>query len=179
MSTKTEYLFRAHKVRNMNTLSKMVLTTLADRANHAGQSWYSFETIAELCGCSSRSVKRHVKLLQTGGYLRVEKRFKAGMKDSNLYTLNLSALPDVTESHYDVTESHYDVTESPVGCDSVSNGSDTVSHNPLNDPLSNPLSHRPNNYSKVLPMKASGKARGGRPKDRSLEDHLSNTSWAD
>lgn len=159
MRKRTQYLFRAHKVRGMNTVAKMLLCTLADQANDKGESWHAHESLAELCGCNRRSVIRHLEYLEKEGFIQITRRTSSGIKTSNLYTLNLHSLPDVTESHIDMSEGHIDVTLSPPRCDSESKQCDRESHK-------TPIKH---------PVKLYG---GGSTRSTSLEDDLNDTTWA-
>ena len=149
----------------MDSVRKMLLTTLANLANDNGESWHGHESLASLCGCSRRSVIRHLEALEKDGFLRITKRTSAGMKTSNLYTLIMGALPtaaDVTESHIVMPESHIDVTLSPNGCDSVSDRCDRESHK-------TPIK---------LPVKLLGGARNESTRARSLAEDLGDMSWA-
>ena len=105
---------------------KMVLLKLADQANDDGLCWPSYQTIAESCELSRRSVIRHIQQLETDGYLTITKTYdKSNKKNfSNRYTLTLNRgdrLSLVTD-------------EAPSG-DSVSLPSDSVSPEPINEPI--------------------------------------------
>lgn len=109
---------------------KMVLLKLADQANDDGLCWPSYQTIAESCELSRRSVIRHIQQLETDGYLTITKTYdKSNKKNfSNRYTLTLNRgdrLSLVTD-------------EAPSG-DSVSLPSDSVSPEPINEPINEPI----------------------------------------
>lgn len=109
---------------------KMVLLKLADQANDDGLCWPSYQTIAESCELSRRSVIRHIQQLETDGYLTITKTYdKSNKKNfSNRYTLTLNRgdrLSLVTG-------------EAPSG-DSVSLPSDSVSPEPINEPINEPI----------------------------------------
>lgn len=109
---------------------KMVLLKLADQANDDGLCWPSYQTIAESCELSRRSVIRHIQQLETDGYLTITKTYdKSNKKNfSNRYNLTLNRgdrLSLVTD-------------EAPSG-DSVSLPSDSVSPEPINEPINEPI----------------------------------------
>ena len=147
------------KVKGLPTGAKMVLATLADQADDRGESFSGHESLAQLCGCTRRSIMRHLDYLKENGFITIRPRFKDRLKTSNLYTINIAALPDLPH----VTQSHIDVTGSPPRCDSVSKPCDTESHK--------------------TPSKHPGKLNGGKSKqstrDTSLEEDLEDTSWVD
>lgn len=95
------------KVMPMNVGSlakKMVLLKLADQANDRGVCWPSYQTIAEACQVSRRTVIRHIKSLEADGFLTIAKTYdKANKKNfSNKYQLTLDRgvkMSLVTESH--------------------------------------------------------------------------------
>ena len=110
MSTKA--LFWALKAEVGNPHQKLILITLADIANEAGQCWPSHTYIATRAECSRRTVMRHLSALEALGLIKITGRVDAdGLKSSNIYTI---CSPDVSESHIaDVSESHKgSVTES-------------------------------------------------------------------
>ena len=109
---------------------KMVLLKLADQANDDGLCWPSYQTIADSCELSRRSVIRHIQQLETDGYLTITKTYdKSNKKNfSNKYNLTLNRgdrLSLVTD-------------EAPSG-DSVSLPSDSVSPEPINEPINEPI----------------------------------------
>lgn len=109
---------------------KMVLLKLADQANDDGLCWPSYQTIAEACEISRRSVIRHIQKLEEDGYLTITKTYdKANQKNfSNRYNLTLDSgdrLSLVTD-------------EAPSG-DSVTLPSDTVTPEPIIEPTIKPI----------------------------------------
>lgn len=73
-------------------IRKMVLLKLADQANDNGECYPSYETIANACELSRRSVITHIKWLEENGYLWIEHRYNHEAKKnfSNMYHLTLS-----------------------------------------------------------------------------------------
>lgn len=113
-----------------NLAKKMVLLKLADQANDDGFCWPSYQTIAEACQVSRRTVIRHIKSLEADGFLTITKTYdKANKKNfSNKYQLTLDRgvkLSLVTESHHP--------------SDTVSISGDTVSPKPIIEPTIDPI----------------------------------------
>ena len=75
-----------------NPLRKMVLIKLADQANDDGVCWPSYESIANSCEISRRSVVTHIQWLEDNGFLWIERRYNAeeSKNFSNRYHLTLS-----------------------------------------------------------------------------------------
>lgn len=75
-----------------NPLRKMVLIKLADQANDEGVCWPSYESIANSCEISRRSVVTHIQWLEDNGFLWIERRYNAeeSKNFSNRYHLTLS-----------------------------------------------------------------------------------------
>ena len=84
----TRYLFDACEAKVGDALAKLVLIALANRANNSGECWPSFARIANDCETSESSVKRKIKVLEQGGFLKRINRSVEGMKTSNLYQLS-------------------------------------------------------------------------------------------
>lgn len=147
-----DYLFWAVKVKDLPTLTKLILVTLADMADANGRCHPGHQHIANMCGCSRRSVIRHLETLAELRLIRIEHRSEGGRKTSNVY-----ALPDVTQSHNDVTLCHR-------GDDTVAlGGSDTVAHKTPT------LLIHPNKHRSGVPKST---------KSTTLADDLADTSWA-
>ena len=102
------YLFAACEAKTGDALAKLVLISLANRADNHGECYPSLARIADDCETTERSVIRKLEVLEAKGFVTRVRRSEDGIKTSNLYRL-----PDVTECHNDVTESY--------------RGSDTVS----------------------------------------------------
>ena len=109
---------------------KMVLLKLADQANDDGLCWPSYQTIAESCELSRRSVIRHIQQLETDGYLTITKTYdKSNKKNfSNRYNLTLNRGDRLSL-----------VTDEPPSGDSVSLPSDSVSPEPIIEPTIKPI----------------------------------------
>ena len=85
-----DYLFWAVKQPIENPLRKLLLIVLANRADKHGRSYASHSTLAVDCGCSTRAIQNPQTELEKAGLITVERRFKDGIKTSNLYTVNLA-----------------------------------------------------------------------------------------
>jgi hypothetical protein len=83
-----DYLFWAVKQLTGNTLRNHILIILADIKGHKG-CYPSHTTVAERCGCKRNAVVRHMKILESEGWVTVQRRGSGGMQTSNDYTLNL------------------------------------------------------------------------------------------
>jgi len=130
---------------NVGSLAKkMVLIKLADQANDHGSCWPSYQTIAEACQVSRRTVIRHIKSLEEDGYLTITKTYdKANKKNfSNRYQLTLDrgvSLALVTESHHP--------------SDNVSISGDRESPKPINKPINEPIKKKGGKEEKFKPVK--------------------------
>lgn len=129
---------------------KMVLLKLADQASDDGVCWPSYQTIAEACQVSRRTVIRHIKSLEVDGFLTITKTYdKANKKNfSNRYQLTLDRgvkLSLVTESHHP--------------SDTVSASGDTVSPKPIikptNEPIKKIVAKKEVKFSPVKPNEVS------------------------
>lgn len=72
---------------------KLVLIKLADNANDEGECFPSYQTIADACEMSRRSVITHIADLEAMGFLTKEERKRGSaynINSSNIYRLNLS-----------------------------------------------------------------------------------------
>ena len=84
-------------VENLSPAQKLLLVALADRANESGQCWPSLTELA-VRSCQSRSsVKRHVRVLEELGILRVSVRRQVdsmgrSRQATNVYTLDLAGM---------------------------------------------------------------------------------------
>jgi len=85
-----DYLFWAVKQPVENTLSKLLLIILADRADKHGKSWASKTTLARDCGCTSRAINDAQNRLKEAGLIDWEARTEKGVKTSNKYTVILA-----------------------------------------------------------------------------------------
>ena len=56
-----------------NSISKLILLMLANYADEEHACFPSISHIANLCHCSERSVKTHIKELQRKGYIKIGK----------------------------------------------------------------------------------------------------------
>lgn len=79
--------------------TKAVLMILANRADHQGRCWPGIDGIAEQTEISRRSVIRHIKILEQGGFLEVEHRGGTGEgRKSNVYLLNVRQCAKLAQS---------------------------------------------------------------------------------
>ena len=143
----------------MSSVTKLLLVTLADHANDAGECWPGHDRLADLCGCTRRSVINHLEKLKELGFIQIEPRFRDGMKVPSLYRLNMSLLPDVKDVHIDMSDVHIDVKSVHARCEPLSDQCERGSHK-------TPIKH---------PVKLYG---GGSTRSTSLEDDLKDTTWA-
>ena len=121
---------------NVGSLAKkMVLIKLADQANDDGLCWPSYQTIAEACQVSRRTVIRHIKSLEEDGYLTINKTYdKANKKNfSNRYQLTLDRGVKMSL----VTECHHPSDNVSISGDRVSPPSDRVSPEPIIESIIN------------------------------------------
>ena len=95
------YLFAACEAKTGDALAKLVLISLANRADNNGECYPSLERIADDCETTKMTVTRKLRVLEGLGLIKRINRSVEGMKTSNLYQL-----PDVTHSYNDVTQSH-------------------------------------------------------------------------
>ena len=87
-SRSAAYLFNAFDAKTGDALAKLVLLSLANRADDQGQCWPSLAKIAEDCETSESSVKRKLVILEGLGLIRRINRSVEGMKTSNIYQLS-------------------------------------------------------------------------------------------
>lgn len=121
---------------NVGSLAKkMVLIKLADQANDDGLCWPSYQTIAEACQVSRRTVIRHIKSLEEDGYLNITKTYdKANKKNfSNRYQLTIDRGVKMSL----VTECHHPSDRVSISGDRVSPPSDRVSPEPIIESIIN------------------------------------------
>lgn len=112
-----------------DTTKKLVLLKLADNANDEGVAWPSYDTIAQHCETSRRTVIRKIKELAESGFIQIKNRpDKEKGNKSNLFILTLDngqksasahservSPPLVSEDHHPsdtddqtlVTDDHY------------------------------------------------------------------------
>lgn len=84
-----DLMVKAMKTKVGNPLRKLVLIKLADNANDQGESWPSYQHIADQCEISRSTVKVHIRELESAGLLRREFRRKGEMNQSNVFHLTL------------------------------------------------------------------------------------------
>ena len=83
---------------------KIVLLALSDFANDEGVCWPSLETLSKRCGLVKSSLMKHLKLLETQGFVSRKKRNKtSGFSDSNLYHLNKLQMTKYQRSYNQLT----------------------------------------------------------------------------
>jgi hypothetical protein len=82
-----DYLFWAVKQEIPNPLRKLLLIVLANRADKKGQSFPSHASLATDCGVTTRAIQKPLAALEESDLITIERRFKDGIKTSNLYTV--------------------------------------------------------------------------------------------
>lgn len=94
-----------------------VYDAIASHANKDGEAWPSIQRLCELTGWSRKIVERSIARLIEAGILTKERRFTAGMKNSNLYRLTAYGRIVPTEPSIVPTErldsSHSTIGSSP------------------------------------------------------------------
>lgn len=53
---------------------RLLLFVLADAANEGGECWLRLSVLARRCGLKERAVRRNLRLLEQGGFIRCEQR---------------------------------------------------------------------------------------------------------
>lgn len=120
--------------------SKLILLKLADQANDEGFCWPSQTTISKHCEVSRETVNRHIKRLESSGFLRVQRRFDGNCQLSSYYHLNILNPPVIHNHNPCDPKSHPPVTQDHTPCDS---GSHKPSYNPHIEPSLNQSPYNP------------------------------------
>ncbi|EMQ2877342.1 helix-turn-helix domain-containing protein [Vibrio navarrensis] len=94
------YLFHALTVQTGSPITKLLLISLADLADHQGSCFPSYEYLATCCNVSVRSVKNHIKILQQQGHVKKVPRFAKGYQRSNLFQLQFCLAPNAHHSSH-------------------------------------------------------------------------------
>jgi DNA-binding transcriptional regulator YhcF (GntR family) len=71
----------------VKTTEKLLLLVISNYADEQGRAWPSVETLARDTGMSRATIKRSMRKLEDAGFVRRQKRTKAQLQISNLYTL--------------------------------------------------------------------------------------------
>lgn len=83
-------MVQAMKAKVGNPLRKLVLVKLADQANDDGECWPSYQSIAEACEMSRRTVITHIDWLEENGFLQCKHRkSNDGLSRSNVFVLTI------------------------------------------------------------------------------------------
>lgn len=125
-----QYMAQAIEVEGLTSNEKFVLLMICNYTSKIGECFPSIETLAKDCVLHKRTIIRCIKSLEEKGILGIKRRYKDGLKTSNLYTVFPNGDGGDTESLRSDTESLSEVTQSHLG-------SDTESHKPININLSN------------------------------------------
>jgi hypothetical protein len=125
----SECLFWAVKTKVGNPQRKLILIALADIANEKYKCWPSHQYLSDVAECSTRSVIRHLEVLQSDGLIEIESRSNKKGTQSNMYTVKPSNLAVCQSDTGGVTQCH--------------RGGDTVTHNTLID---TPIKHICSNW---------------------------------
>lgn len=91
-----ELMSKAFKARVGNPTRKLILIKLSDNADDNGRCFPSYSSIAYACEIDRSSVIRHVKAMQELGLLSVKKRFVDGENSSNIFTINIEKLNEMS-----------------------------------------------------------------------------------
>ena len=85
-------MVQALKTKVGSPLRKLVLVKLADQANDDGECWPSYQSIAEACEMSRRTVISHIEWLEENGFLRRNyRKSKEGLSRSNVFVLTIES----------------------------------------------------------------------------------------
>ena len=85
-------MVQALKAKVGSPLRKLVLVKLADQANDDGECWPSYQSIAEACEMSRRTVISHIEWLEENGFLRRNyRKSKEGLNRSNVFVLTIES----------------------------------------------------------------------------------------
>ena len=85
-------MVQAMKAKVGNPLRKLVLVKLADQANDDGECWPSYQSIADACEMSRRTVISHIEWLEENGFLRRNyRKSKEGLSRSNVFVLTIDS----------------------------------------------------------------------------------------
>ena len=85
-------MVQAMKAKVGNPLRKLVLVKLADQANDDGECWPSYQSIADACEMSRRTVISHIEWLEEKGFLRRNyRKSKEGLSRSNVFVLTIDS----------------------------------------------------------------------------------------
>lgn len=101
-----QYISATWLIKGLTPATRLVLISLADRANTEGTCFPSIENIAERCELGRSTVISAINLLEKRGYVRRVKRGKVGI--STTYELLFSP----TSSKSNATSKHGDVDQS-------------------------------------------------------------------
>nr|DAK39441.1 MAG TPA: helix-turn-helix domain protein [Caudoviricetes sp.] len=83
-------MVQAMKAKVGNPLRKLVLVKLADQANDDGECWPSYQSIADACEMSRRTVITHIDWLEENGFLQCKHRkSNDGLSRSNVFVLTI------------------------------------------------------------------------------------------
>lgn len=83
-------MVQALKAKVGSPLRKLVLVKLADQANDDGECWPSYQSIAEACEMSRRTVISHIEWLEENCFLRRNyRKSKEGLSRSNVFVLTI------------------------------------------------------------------------------------------
>ena len=85
-------MVQALKAKVGSPLRKLVLVKLADQANDDGECWPSYQSIADACEMSRRTVISHIEWLEENGFLRRNyRKSKEGLSRSNVFVLTIES----------------------------------------------------------------------------------------
>ncbi|HHC7360915.1 TPA: helix-turn-helix domain-containing protein [Vibrio parahaemolyticus] len=80
------------KAKTGSPISKLILLKLADNADIHGRCFPSYQYLARYCEISLRTVKQHIRQLESIGFVELVHRFdKRGRQQSNLFQIHIPA----------------------------------------------------------------------------------------
>lgn len=167
-----------------NPLRKMVLIKLADQANDDGVCWPSYESIANSCEISRRSVVTHIQWLEDNGFLWIERRYNAeeSKNFSNRYHLTLGKAQQFKKSKVKKSKSGANaalVQETPNGANAALGG-ETDALGGAGAALSNGAGAAPESINKPI-NESINESRTTKKKKVAVEkpNELSQQTWDD
>lgn len=93
-----EYLSKAFALQGVSSTQKLVLLALADRADHEGQCWPSYDDIRKRTCLTRNAISGAIKALEESGVLERQRRFSS----STVYRITVSSTEINTTSSTEI-----------------------------------------------------------------------------
>ncbi len=171
--------FYVSHMRNIPGSKKLVLLALADYYNNEKDAaWPSHSTLAEWCGITDRTVRTQLKALQEDGFIVREPRYKedgsrntdyirlVGFKAFNKKCAERAAasVAEITGEIIDEQDVKSFHQEDEEVRNQIPEGAETVSDNPITDPINNNISQ----FEEFWSAYPHPKNRGGKESTKKL-----------